>query len=45
MAQQQQPADTITDAERAADGRADSIAAVLLIAIAVGAVVFFLSGF
>lgn len=44
MAQQQQPADSIPDAERAADGRADAFAAVLLITIAVVTVVFFLSG-
>lgn len=41
---QQQPADTIPDAEREADGRADAIAAVLLITIAVSTVVFFLAG-
>ncbi len=44
MAHQQQQADNIPDAERAADGRADAIAAVLLIAIAVATVVFFLAG-
>jgi hypothetical protein len=45
MAQHQQPADNIPDSERAADGRADAIAAVLLITIGVATVIYFLAGF
>ena len=45
MAQQPQTADNIPDAERAADGRADALAAVTLITIAVATVVFYLAGF
>ena len=43
MAKPQQT-DTFSDAERRADGRADSIAAVLLIALGVVAMVYWISG-
>ncbi len=39
-----QQTDTPSDAERLADGRADSLAAVLLIAIGVVAMVYWISG-
>ena len=44
MATPQKSTDLIPDEERAADGRADAIASVLLVAIGVCTMVYFLAG-